>query len=132
MLLGNLIHISVPPSDTDLFELPLSKFIGEDANKASVLVLVENDPWNKGFLDRFSGHGFYSADRLRIYDSYSNTIDPTKMMNDQTGEMKEHFSGHFFVLPWTSTQEEIWDTLLTRLSDLADAANKRLYMELLP
>jgi hypothetical protein len=119
-------------STTDnLSQIPLKNFIGI---KPAVFALIQAE---ESFdIGAYGGQGFYLGSQMPIYNSYSNTDDLQKMIDDQLNKMViQSRSNQTFLLSWTLTQS-IKDTLICTLTpepdcvsimNLAREANARVY-----
>jgi hypothetical protein len=104
-LMGLQHRYGAPPNTADLSTLTLRDFIG---SSPAVIVIFE-DAVNLG---SFANQGFYSSSYFHIYNSYSNSDDPSVMEADQLQKMQQQRPNPDaapFLLSWTLTQQSPQD-----------------------
>jgi len=90
-------------TNQDLTRLPLAAFI---ADSASVVVIVDND--KDVDLKGYAGKGFFKRSQFEIFDSFADTDDQNRMIDDQLGKLRNERKdpdSKFFLLSWTLTQQ---------------------------
>jgi hypothetical protein len=97
------------PGKTDYTNKVLNDFIGDSA---SVFIFAQL-PGGISLGD-YANQGFFNQDNFPIFDSYSNSNDPTTMRNDQLRKVKANRNlvgdagqrkDKFHILSWTLTQQ---------------------------
>ncbi|PRD56658.1 hypothetical protein [Sphingobacterium gobiense] len=105
----------------DLTQVKLNELLSNDSK---VIIVVEG--LNSGKLGAYYRKGFYTTKEFNVYNSYANTNDLSKMINDQIDKMKAH-SDSYFLLSWTLTQSTSQAvTCSSSILDLAKQANAKL------
>ncbi len=124
------LYVADDPASVNLSQLTLADYIG--AGRAAVIVAADTDAANLGDHAR---KGFYTYDRFRVYDQYSNTNDVGKMISDQIGKMRQQRpspDSPCFLLSWTLTQQGAQVIRGPSILEMAQEANAKLYESLLP
>lgn len=132
--LCRLEHRFKAPGDPrqELTHLKLADFIGR--GPAVVVVIDGNGPSSV----RHFGEGFYrSRESFDIYDSYSDTNELGRMVDDQLRKMQEQTGKQHFLLSWTLTQSPIQAATcgaprVPSIRGLAKHANQALPERLFP
>lgn len=88
--------------NVDLTSLPISSMIG--GPKPAVIVIVHPEI-SSTTLGAYAGQGLYSATNFPLYNSYSDSNQPSAMAQDQIQKMQSNPSPPSFLLSWTLTQD---------------------------
>eukprot|EP01040_Poterioochromonas_malhamensis_P000204 gene204-214_t len=163
LLSSRLNHLFYTGADVTL--IPLNEFIN---GRPAVIVFVDtsDDFLGRGTATDYTIRGFYpfrgsigqhlinrgamktapfdasipsDPPAVSVYDSYSETEDLNKMMNDQIQKMENfNFTGpdskdSLFLLSWTLTLSDAHSVLRNKsIEEIATEANQRVYDQILP